>query len=737
MSNQDFIGQGAGKLTPEQAAFLDKYENKHKKKEEKRSKRRANFKEKLEMYDMIIANLIAGVSIIEPTQELDSSQIHIGFSNLASADKLSKYFMINKYPDYMPSKIIDLIRTRCMAIGVKINFYFYAIPHKIDWDSPEMKNRMTIWRKYTKEHEGPIDIFAYRTQYGEAAARNRVMISTKYLNEAEIEYKRSMFKVTILIEVSADRNEESLSNMAETVKAMKTLCSQSDIKLAELRINLIDWLRALGPYSLKEEKEVSSKIARRVLTDDLLANFNSYKQGRVGMRGIPLGIDVLSGGPVLRKFKEDPDEADNWIISAETGGGKSFFLKTLMTYLLADGFIGCIMDYEGDEYTNLANYIRAANPRDVKIISMGKGSNVYFDPCEIAELTGDEKVDEEGKETAIGFIMSMFRVMVCGLSENFTKEQERIISLAISRMYDTAGVTDDKETWKYSKGLRIKDVYDEIVEMVESKELVDNDSDNSRHKAAIEIVDATAVYFDEGAAKATSFKHPMSVNELYDAKLIIFSFGMKGLASSAMDQTTLALKQLCVAYINIQISNHCKYVRKCFNFKAWEEFQRWGDISSSADIIGNAITGGRKRGDINFIITNDLGSLLNVDNDLMKKIAPNIQNYAIGKIPDKSVRIEFCKRFEQMDSLPALDKIAKAALQIKSASDKVAGTSKTGASQNRYANSFCIMLNTGEKAVVKARLPQSLLQSKLFKTGVEIETPSDEDDPRDIQHKRR
>jgi len=39
-----------------------------------------------------------------------------------------------------------------------------------------------------------------------------------------------------------------------------------------------------------------------------------------------------------------------------------------LTYLLADGFVVTVMDYEGDEYTNLANYIRAGNPEDVRII---------------------------------------------------------------------------------------------------------------------------------------------------------------------------------------------------------------------------------------------------------------------------------------------------------------------------------------------------------------------------------
>ena len=39
-----------------------------------------------------------------------------------------------------------------------------------------------------------------------------------------------------IITVSAKRNEDSLANMAESIKSLKTLCNQSDIKLTELRI---------------------------------------------------------------------------------------------------------------------------------------------------------------------------------------------------------------------------------------------------------------------------------------------------------------------------------------------------------------------------------------------------------------------------------------------------------------------------------------------------------------------
>lgn len=709
-------------MTAEQLAFMEQYNlsrssKKAAKKEAKRSKR----KEKLDMYDMIIANIIAGNSIIEPTQKLDNSQLAIGFSNISSEEMLIKYYMINKFPDFLKPRLIDNIRAKCMNIGVRINFYFYAAPHRINWESPEMKNRMTIWRRYSNEHSGNIDVFAYRTQRGESLARNRIITSTKYLNEAELEHKRSFLRTFFIIEISAKRTEDALANMGETINSLKDLCQQSDIKLSELRINMIDWLRAIGPFSLRTVKEVDSKLARKVITDDILANFNSYKQGRVGTRGVPLGIDILSGGPVMRKFKDDPDGADNWLISAATGGGKSFWLKTLLTYLIAEGFVCCVMDYEGDEYTNIADYIRAGNPEDVKIVSMGKGSTVYFDPCEIPDLTGDPEVDSDLKESAVNFILSVFRVIVCGMEETFTKEEERVMSLAIQRMYDTAGVTDNPETWYRSKGLRLHDVYHEVKEIVETKELVDNDADNLKHKAATSIVDSASIYFEPGEAKSGTFKQPLSANTLYKAKFIVFSFGMKGVGASAIDPTILALKQLSVAYVNIQISNYCKYVRHCFNVKVWEEFQRWGECAGSADTIGNSITGGRKRGDVNFIITNDLGAMLDDNNKLNEKLRQNIQNYAIGKISDKQVREKFCEKFDLQDIKIALDKIAKAHNNTQSGKTKLSG------SQSKYKNAFCVVLEDGKKAVVKVNLPPSLLKSKLFKTGVEV-IEKDEDD---------
>ena len=47
-------------------------------------KNKSKLAEKIDMYDMIIANLIAGNSIIDTEVPLDNSQLAVGFSSVSS-----------------------------------------------------------------------------------------------------------------------------------------------------------------------------------------------------------------------------------------------------------------------------------------------------------------------------------------------------------------------------------------------------------------------------------------------------------------------------------------------------------------------------------------------------------------------------------------------------------------------------------------------------------------------------
>lgn len=673
----------------------------------------------LKMYDTVIANQLSGSSVILTEDYLESSNISVGYSHIESDAQVSKYYMIRTMPMYMQANIFDTIRTRCIGPGVKINFYSYSEPHTIHWESTEMRNQMNVWRRVIEKDESRQNqsIFDYRSNRGMNQTKDRILESTMYFNKAELDYKRTLCKVCFIVEFTSRKDTESLINLSDAITKFKGICTTNEIRIKELKINMPDWVSRINPFCLKKNKEVDKYMSYRILTDDIFANLNSYKQGRVGYNGVSLGIDVLSKVPVLKKFKEDPDAAENWLIAAESGGGKSYYAKTLMTYLMADGFVVTVMDYEGDEYDNLAAYVRESNPEDVKVVSMGKGSTIYFDPMEIADLTGDEDIDSELKETAESYTLAIFRVICCGLDGQMSLWEESVVSEAIRRVYDDAGVTDKKNTWHRSKGLRVAMVYDTIKDMVQSKDFVDEDNDNVKHKAALKLVETASIYFEDGGAKSGTFKHPMSVNSLYRAKFIIFSFGMRGATATQTDPTLLALKQLSVANVSIQISNYCKYIRKCFNVKVWEEYQRWGEVSGSSDIICNAMTGGRKRGDVNILITNDLQTILDENNPVAVRLSQNFTSMAIGRIRNRDVRERFCEKYDKKEMLVPLERIAKAY----NSDNNVGGVVAKENSTNKYRNSFCLLLDNGKQAIVKVLLPKALSKSKLFKTGVDVD----------------
>ena len=141
---------------------------------------------KLDMYDIIFANLFAGNSIIEPDRELDRTHIDIGFSNIASEKYIIKYFLITSLPDWLDFQLFDHIRRNVMLPGIRINFYTYGEPYRINWESSEMKNRLRIWGEYTKEDKDKdLSGLNYRSRRKDLLAKERILESTMYLNKAE------------------------------------------------------------------------------------------------------------------------------------------------------------------------------------------------------------------------------------------------------------------------------------------------------------------------------------------------------------------------------------------------------------------------------------------------------------------------------------------------------------------------------------------------------------------------
>jgi hypothetical protein len=184
---------------------------------------------------------------------------------------------------------------------------------------------------------------------------------------------------------------------------------------------------------------------------------------------------------------------------------------------------------------------------------------------------------------------------------------------------------------------------------------------------------------------------------------------MAGKSPQSIDEVQLALMQLGAAQLSHQRSVFSKAAGK-FNFKLWEEFQRWGKFPDSDKTLGVAITGGRKLGDVNIIITNVVKELL--DDDRFG-IFGNITSFLAGAIGDEKVRIDLCDRLSVPNMKKEMDLLA-------TAQRKDEEHSQNSAYGSPYQYAFLCGLDRSKYGIVKMLIPQDVSKSALFKTGVNI-----------------
>lgn len=644
-------------------------------------------------------------------------------------DNVTFVYSIDGYPKELELSYRTTLRNCCEA-GVRISFISMMDKHRIDWGSPQMRAKLRTWKMLDEETEN-VDEYNLHQNLQTLDSQDWRKESLVYLSTAELRRKRKMFKFRSLMLVSGVRGVE----FNKTIEKLITVCRVESIKISRIIGDIPNYLETFSPFSNIYDAAVVKQSGCITITDELMARFNSYTQGIIGREGIYFGTDIYSCFPCLKPVKRTTETAECWLITAESGGGKSFFVKGLLVQMLADSkYNGTIMDVEGFEYLPLANYM--ANQDEVVVLNMGEGSGVYFDSTEII-LTGDADLDKDMKSLSTSFTLSVFKTLLGDTGDN--EWVDIVINDAISLTYTSVGVTDDMSTWGLAQGLSYFDVYDKLKSLISTGDvgravntmfkqsryaeraglgvaMTKNDvnrliTSNEEYQKAIEsCIARVSRYFEPNGIRAHVFKSRVGVEQIRSAKLVVCSFGMAGKSDETVDKTQMALMQLYAANMSHLRSIFSKHDGK-FNFKLWEEFQRWGSFKGSEKVIGTAITGGRKLGDINMILTNDVGKLL--DHDVFS-IFTNITSVCLGCILDAEVREKLCMRLSIPEMLPDLDRIAT---HNKDLSAYIQGDTLMS---NPYSKAFLIGLDNTVFTVSRMTIPAGLRDSELFRTGIDI-----------------
>lgn len=670
--------------------------------------------------------------------EIRTNNMYVDLLGLYSGeDNVTYLYSIDGYPRELELSYRTSIR-RCCEDGVRVSFISTLDKHRIEWDSAQMKAKLRTW-KLIEEGSGEVNEYNLHENLNLIDSQDWRKDSLVYLSTAEIRRKRKMFQFRSLMLISGKRE----TSFNTTVKNVVKLCKLMNIKISRVIGDIPQYLETFSPFSNVYNNKVLQQCGCVVLPDELLARFNTYAQGVIGKSGIYWGTDIYSCFPCLKPVKRTTETTENWLITAESGGGKSFFVKGLLVQLLADdNYNGTIMDVEGFEYMPLADYL--GNNDHVVVLNMGEGTGAYYDSTEII-LTGDSELDRDMKSISTSFTLSIFKTLLGGTGDD--EWVDIVINDAISLTYSAVGVTDEMDTWHLSEGLTYYDVYDKLKSLVTTsgdinravnnifatsmyaeraglgKAMTQNDvnrliTSNEKYQEAIETCIAKiSRYFEPNGIRSNVFSQRIDVKDIRDAKLVVCSFGMAGKSDETVDKIQMALMQLYAANMSHLRSIFSKHAGK-FNFKLWEEFQRWGSFKGSEKTIGTAITGGRKLGDINIVVTNNVAKILEDDRF---SIFTNITSCAIGAILDSQVREELCMRLSIPEMLHDLNEIAN---NNKDLSAYIEGDTLLA---NPYSKAFLIGLDNTAFTISRMCMPKGLRESKLFRTGIDLK-PKDNPD---------
>lgn len=642
-----------------------------------------------------------------------------GNATMSGKDNICYYYTIDGYPAQLPIGFKDNIRREARE-GVRISFVELYEPTRIDWSSPHMKSKIRTWKNIDEDRE-EVNEYNYQEQIGVEDSMTRRKNSLVYLADADERRNRNFFKFRTMMIICGVRGE----NFDKTVFEVNDYCKKTRILITRIEDNIFEYLRAFSPFAMEANVSVLKGVGSNTIPDEQIARFSTYDQGKIGKDGIIFGTDIYSGFAVYKKLKRKSVDAENILITAETGGGKSFLLKAILFQLLAfSEYNGTINDIEGFEYIPMAGFF--ANHDEVVILNMAEGQGCYYDPFEIT-MTGVADLDEDIFTFCNSFTTSVFRVLVgTELIKNNVWAQ-KIINNAISKAYTDLGVIeDDSRTWNKTKGYdlfyvysKFKFLYQECIELSEkaSEEDLELHERYKLNPGYIDTLDKVVArlseYFEpfsNGGIRSNVFKNKVSLSDIANAKLVVNSFGMAGKSADTIDPTQMALTQLSAANISHIRSIFSKAKGK-FNFKVWEEFQRWGSMQDSVNTIKTAITGGRKLGDINFIVTNNIKELL--DDDKFA-IFDNISSFAVGAIASSNTRKRICEEL----SVPMLQGDLDSLVTKKGNTESFESDSETA---SMYDKAFLVQLDKSVTTIAKMMLPKHVSESDIFKTGVSLQ----------------
>jgi hypothetical protein len=646
-----------------------------------------------ELYTNMLSNYILS-GIHDPKIPLREDELQIESCNFYSHSSMWTYFYVKDFPQALSFSLIDIIRKNVETENVVVDFQLSGWGHQVNFESATMKEHRRVWNEQlVNGNNRTSDILKKNS---ECEIRNRedwLIVSWKYYSNLK-ENRHSCIACNYIIRISTrNRKLEVVREFYKAIEDLQDYCKFHRIKIKQVRnftYNFLQFISMFGdktPYIVKKHKEnISTRIVPvRLLGDDIISKIGSFYPGPVRSKGVPIGINFISGEVVYKNFARATAEAETILFAGGAGSGKTVMVKCLSIMLMANKYIFIVLDRQG-EYVDFCNRAHGIT------VSLSSTSGKYVDTVVIGDLTGIESIDASLYDDAISETLDVFSAL-CESTNKFTGNQLKIFNDAYNRILTRAGVEKDKrDTWKLSAKLSYHSLFYEI------KELSQMNSYKEAYGSDIEQLVATlSVFFEPDGIMSYLFQHKISINEVIygdHIKFIDIVMNLKdGKVASTLSGVPDTIKCLTATHLVIKLTNYYRSLG-LFSVHDFEEYNEYPDESPAQYIVNTMITGNRKRNAITLIVTNAPDRILYGKSEVGANIRDNITSAFLGKLSPTMIDAS-CKLLSLVNCEGVLSGIAN---------DK------------KFHNCFLAKLDNDNVVLLKAVVHPDLVDSPLFES---------------------
>lgn len=569
------------------------------------------FFKSLNLYMRLITEKITGGRTDIPEESLEDGKFYYATNRIYTQKGVKKIYFIDDLPQEIHRGFVSDLRNDVKKAirgynathGLNENVYIGLVidgeHYDLDLSSKRTQGR---WQYFTSEYEKVQRKMGNRTLQDELKSdkysddvRHKVN-SFLYIKEAKEVHDSSFFKTKVILEFVATSDDM----LDEAERVLNGFIFKNRIKAKEIFIQTNEYQKSYTPVGLETNNLIRKMNVGDIWTDDIISSFSVSTHGLVGDRlGVYHGVDVQSRN-ILNIDMSRGSDAQNILLTAGTGEGKSNYAKMLYTFFKAEPktYSTIVFDYKGNEYTQLGKL------SGTSIVSMAGGEGRYVNTMVIGRLTGNKEVDKNLKIEAMESTERVFNLLV---DERYgmNRQELSLFSDCLNAVYLDYGVTEDPSTWERSEQCTFFNIYVKLLEMKKDNDVL--------HEYGEEVVQDFILtlkpYFEKGGIRTHWFKEPISIQEIMDSKHLIFNFAMEGKDESMIDEKQLALRQMFASYLTQLISGKNKANGKR-TVIFLEELQRYLKQRFSGEIVAGMASGGRSLGMIVYYITNSPTELM-------------------------------------------------------------------------------------------------------------------------------